>query len=99
MNNENLNNKAVNVNFAGFAKPGTTCKYKTGTWRTYLPKLDKEACIGCERCWEFCPDSSKTEKVKEGKKIFVTDLDYCKGCGICAEVCPVNAIEMKLEGK
>ncbi|OUJ19458.1 Pyruvate:ferredoxin oxidoreductase delta subunit PorD [Methanonatronarchaeum thermophilum] len=87
------------VDFAGKADPGTTKKYKTGTWRTYKPILDKDACIGCEKCWEYCPDTCKIEVEHEDDIIFETDLDYCKGCGICAKECPVEAIEMELDEK
>lgn len=86
-------------NFAAYAEPGTTKNYKTGSWRVYVPVLDKDKCIGCERCWEYCPDSSKTQEEYKGDIVFVTDLDYCKGCGICAKECPVDAIEMELEEK
>lgn len=86
-------------NFAAIAKPGTTRNHKTGSWRVYVPILDKDKCIGCESCWEYCPDCCKVEEEYQGETIFTTDLDYCKGCGICAEECPVDAIEMELEEK
>lgn len=67
--------------------PGNSKKNKTGSWRTFKPVLDKEKCIGCDKCVMFCPDAA----INQNHDI---DYDYCKGCGICAAECPVNAIEM-----
>ncbi|OKY77602.1 MAG: Pyruvate:ferredoxin oxidoreductase delta subunit PorD [Candidatus Methanohalarchaeum thermophilum] len=85
------------VNFAGIAEPGSTKNYKTGTWRTYRPVVDFDKCIGCAKCWEYCPEGCIIELEVDGKEVYETDLDYCKGCGICSEECPVGAIEMELE--
>jgi len=64
-------------------------------WRTFKPVVNKEACVGCLRCYLVCPDGviSKTEdnKVK-------IDYDFCKGCGVCAHECKPNAIDMLKEG-
>jgi pyruvate ferredoxin oxidoreductase delta subunit len=73
---------------------GSAEQYETGDWRTYRPKLDKEKCIDCMRCWIHCPDSSI--QVKDGKMIGF-DYRHCKGCGICAWICPADAIEMEQE--
>ncbi len=76
-------------------KVGNTKEYKTGAWKTIKPVVIPEKCIGCGKCWVFCPENCIYETTKNGKKIFEANLDYCKGCGICAEVCPVKAIIMK----
>ncbi len=76
-------------------KVGNTREYKTGSWKTMKPVVISEKCIGCGKCWLFCPENCINEIIKNKKKIFEADLDYCKGCGICAEVCPVKAIIMK----
>ena len=73
---------------------GSAERYETGDWRSSRPKLDKEACIDCLRCWIHCPDSSI--QVKEGKMVGF-DYRHCKGCGICARICPADAIEMEQE--
>ncbi|MCD6434595.1 MAG: 4Fe-4S binding protein [Candidatus Diapherotrites archaeon] len=76
-------------------EPGSTVKYKTGSWRTFRPVIDYEKCIRCGLCWSQCPDMAIEKK---GNK-FVINYDYCKGCGICAENCPVKAIKMVREEK
>jgi pyruvate ferredoxin oxidoreductase delta subunit len=69
---------------------------KTGSWRVYRPKLDKEKCVKCLRCWIFCPEGS-IKKEKDGTVSI--NYDYCKGCGVCAAECNVIAITMKREAK
>lgn len=72
-------------------KPGSGEAYKTGPWRTEMPKYDREKCTDCMLCWVFCPDLSIIVK---DKKMTGIDYDHCKGCGICAHECPVAAIVM-----
>jgi pyruvate ferredoxin oxidoreductase gamma subunit len=77
---------------AGLVGPGSSVENKTGSWRTFTPKFDEEACNNCLLCWFYCPDSA-VERLESPRKVgFI--MDYCKGCGICAEVCPKDAIEM-----
>ena len=77
-------------------KPGTSLANKTGSWRVYLPVVDKAKCTACGICDLSCPDGCISgDKAKK----FDADLDYCKGCGICAKVCPAKAIIMKEEEK
>jgi len=78
---------------AGLVGIGSFIENKTGDWRTFMPVVDKEKCIGCKICWFYCPEGCIS--MVEGKA--VVDYDYCKGCGICANECPVKAIEMKRE--
>jgi 2-oxoacid:acceptor oxidoreductase delta subunit (pyruvate/2-ketoisovalerate family) len=73
-------------------KAGSSISNKTGGWRTFKPVRDKEKCIKCMKCWQFCPDACINKEI-------ITDYDYCKGCGICAEVCPVKCIRMIKEEK
>ncbi|OCC14496.1 CoB--CoM heterodisulfide reductase, subunit A [Dissulfuribacter thermophilus] len=56
--------------------------------------VDKEKCIGCGACEQFCPYNA-IRIYKEGKRRKASTLAAsCKGCGICAARCPVLAIEM-----
>jgi len=75
---------------------GNAEEYKTGSWRTFRPVVDKEKCKNCLLCWIYCPDSSI--KV-ENEKMEGFYYDYCKGCGICKNICPFNAIKMIEESK
>ncbi len=77
--------------------PGSSIKNKTGNWRTFRPVIDRQLCIGCNRCWLFCPDSCIG--IRDGSKKASVNYNYCKGCGICAEVCPVKCIKMEREKK
>ncbi|MFP4170285.1 MAG: pyruvate synthase subunit PorD [Methanomassiliicoccales archaeon] len=77
-------------------EPGKAKEYKTGSWRSKKPVLDKEKCIDCLTCWIFCPDDCI---IIEDEKMEGIRYDYCKGCGICASVCPKEAIEMEEEGE
>lgn len=77
-------------------EPGTAKEYKTGSWRSRRPVVDKEKCINCMFCWMYCPDNSILVEKGEMKGI---KLSHCKGCGICANQCPKDAIVMVEEGE
>ena len=81
------------------AKPGSTKINKTGGWRTFIPKIDYDKCIGCGTCSRVCPENAATMKPEKNKPKPEIDYDYCKGCGLCAVECPVKAITMELEKK
>lgn len=67
---------------------------KNAGWRNRKPVVDTDQCVGCLRCYMYCPDGVIYET--EGKA--AVDYDFCKGCGICAKQCPCRAIEMEAEG-
>lgn len=73
-------------------EPGSSRKYKTGTWRSQRPVWDKNKCIHCMLCVNWCPENCIL--VKNDKRL-ESDFDFCKGCGVCAQVCPVKAIKME----
>lgn len=75
---------------AGLVGPGSFVDNKTGSWRTFKPVYDKEACNMCRFCWFYCPEGC----IYDRKEYMEFDFDYCKGCGICANQCPKDAIEM-----
>ena len=77
-------------------EPGSSKKNKTGGWRALKPEINKDKCIKCGICWQFCPDNS-IKMDKEGRA--TVDYDFCKGCGICARECPVKCITMIKEEK
>ena len=84
-----MNNQVHAVRLARSTPQEGACG-KTGTWRTFFPIIDREACNSCGMCAMYCPDAV----IDEENNI---DLMYCKGCGICANECPKNAIEMVRE--
>lgn len=45
-------------------------------------RIDREKCIHCDRCYEYCKFEA------------LDNLQKCEGCGVCEYVCPVGAIEM-----
>jgi pyruvate ferredoxin oxidoreductase delta subunit len=81
---------------AVITEPGSTLRCKTGAWRVFRPKLIKEKCIKCYKCWQSCPDNAI--KINEKGEISI-DYDYCKGCMICVKECPAKAIEREAERK
>lgn len=75
-------------------EPGSSKRYRTGSWRTMRPVIDDAKCTKkCYFCFEFCPDSSVT--ITDNGPVI--DYEYCKGCGICAHECPKGAIKMTPE--
>ena len=79
---------------AAVSEPGCSREYKTGSWRSLRPVVDKDQCIRCGVCWLFCPDAAINRSEDEH---FQADVEYCKGCGICARECPVGCISMVIE--
>lgn len=79
--------------------PAATCcpagklATKNAGWRNKRPVVDCEKCVGCFRCYMYCPDGVIFKK--DGK--VAIDYDFCKGCGICVKTCPVHAITMEKE--
>jgi len=52
------------------------------------------SCIGCDRCYIFCPEGAVIPPEDEGGT-YDAHNDYCKGCGICASVCVRGILENK----
>ncbi|MDI6639651.1 MAG: 4Fe-4S binding protein [Methanocellales archaeon] len=85
----------MKLSIGAVTEPGSTRINKTGSWRTFKPIIDVEACVGCGMCSMFCPEGV----VYEVEDKYTIDYDYCKGCGVCAHECPSGAIEMVIEEK
>ncbi|MDH5200175.1 MAG: 4Fe-4S binding protein [Candidatus Bathyarchaeota archaeon] len=63
------------------------------SWRIFRPEIDAEKCVGCRRCYIFCPEVAIS--MAEGKAVI--NYQHCKGCGICFEECPAKAISFEEE--
>ncbi|MBN1644326.1 MAG: 4Fe-4S binding protein [Dehalococcoidales bacterium] len=77
-------------------EPGTTRGYRTGDWRSQVPRYDFAKCIKCGLCQLYCPEGCIKEN-EEG--YFYANLFWCKGCGTCARECPTGVISMKEEAE
>lgn len=85
--------KVGDLSFGFTAKPGSSLAFKTGDWRSLRPVLNREECVYCGFCYNYCPDGAYTDMGPD-EKYYKADLDYCKGCGVCAYECPKNCIQM-----
>jgi pyruvate ferredoxin oxidoreductase delta subunit len=74
------------------SRPKQGASGKTGSWRVFRPRVDREKCNACGLCAMYCPDAAIDEDLE-------IDLEFCKGCGICAHECPKKAITMEREEK
>lgn len=63
---------------------------KNAGWRNKRPVIDTTKCVGCLKCYLYCPDGVIDKKQN-------IDYDFCKGCGICSNVCKLGAIRMEVE--
>lgn len=75
-------------------EPGNAREYRTGDWRSQVPRYDFSKCIKCGLCQLYCPEGCIKENA-DG--YFEADLFWCKGCGICARECPTGVISMAEE--
>ena len=53
-----------------------------------IADINKDLCIDCKKCYEYCKFDAIDEKINLAK-------ERCEGCGVCQLVCPVDAITMK----
>lgn len=63
------------------------------SWRLFRPEIDAGKCVGCRRCYIFCPEVAIAMAENKAE----INYKYCKGCGICFEECPAKAIAFKQE--
>jgi dihydropyrimidine dehydrogenase (NAD+) subunit PreA len=56
-----------------------------------FPKIDREKCIGCGRCYISCLDGGHQAITFEDRKPHIVGTK-CVGCHLCRLVCPTGAI-------
>lgn len=73
------------------AETGATPSVESSGPVKWLPRIDSDRCIGCERCVNAC-EHSCLEMVWSFATL--TRPHDCGSEGVCAEVCPEQIIEM-----
>jgi len=58
--------------------------------KTHLPSFDHNICIGCQACYNNCPQHTITMIDNRA----VLNPENCIKCYCCQEICPVNAIKV-----
>ncbi|MHB1128197.1 MAG: ATP-binding protein [Bacillota bacterium] len=62
----------------------------------YAPEVDKDACNGCQNCFERCQFDAIDMVKNGGKKLKAeVNVDNCLGCGVCVLKCDTGAIKMQ----
>ena len=63
---------------------------KRNNMATAIPRIDREACIACGACADYCPGGAV--HIRNGKAE-ITDPEACTYCTDCEAVCPTGAIQ------
>ena len=70
----------------------------------FIPKINKNSCIGCGKCARECPIDaiemiSMENSMGLAQKIPQINEDVCLGCGICARVCFKKSVFLESRAK
>lgn len=58
----------------------------------FVPEVDEESCVPCNRCAERCPVNAI--EVDEANGSVFMDHDTCIGCGVCVTACTQDSISL-----
>lgn len=58
------------------------------------PEFDKELCVGCGGCFNWCPPEAIMIIEKDGRRRVEINLGKCLYCATCQEICPEDAITL-----
>ena len=67
---------------------------------SFIPKIDKDKCTGCEKCVKACPIeaiewvSNDNETNTKLKKVKINE-EICLGCGVCVKTCSNKSITLE----
>jgi len=56
-------------------------------------KIDKQTCVGCNKCVETCPIDVFIPNPQNGDPPIILHADECWYCGCCANDCPTGAMK------
>jgi NAD-dependent dihydropyrimidine dehydrogenase PreA subunit len=56
----------------------------------WLPRVDAEACIGCQLCYVTC--GRAVYEIEDGVAVAVDPMSCAVGCSTCGNICPTGAI-------
>ncbi len=59
----------------------------------YVSEVDRERCIGCGLCLEYCQFDAIRMEDEKATVVF----ENCMGCGVCTSKCGQDAIRIRLE--
>ncbi|MDR1778216.1 MAG: ferredoxin family protein [Clostridiales Family XIII bacterium] len=57
--------------------------------------IDYEKCIGCNLCYERCPES--VYDLDDAGRVYVRREEECWLCGSCQMDCPADALKVKFD--
>jgi len=82
---------APRVESNGSGRPGERIVLDDPVRERWYPVLDREACIDCKQCHDFC--LFEVYELDDEDRVQAVRPDNCKpGCPACARVCPTAAI-------
>lgn len=84
-------------NLRGITLPQIVTWDKVDRDHKAVSSVDKDKCIGCGMCPNWCFYDAIRILDKDGIKKAIIDPNMCDGCGLCASLCPRDAITMKGE--